>query len=132
VHSLTARGTDLAGNVGTASAVTSVTVDLIAPTVTINQSVGQPDPATTSPVSFTAVFSEVVYGFIGTDITFTGTAGATTSTISGTGPTYTALVSGMTGAGTVIPNILAAVVTDAAGNNNLTCTFTDHIVTYTP
>ena len=122
VHNLTARATDVAGNLSTASAATAVTVDLYSPTVTIKKPIGQPNPMTTSPVPYDVLFNEVVYGFIGADVTLTGTAGATTTTISGAGPSYTASVSGMLRAGTIISNILAAVVTDAAGNNNLVTT----------
>ena len=56
------RATDLAGNNNAASTSTdnTVTWDVTAPTVTINQAVGQPDPTNTSPITFTVVFSEPV------------------------------------------------------------------------
>ncbi len=53
------------------------------PTVTINQAVGQADPTATSPIHFTAVFSEAVTGFETGDVNLSGTAGATTATVSG-------------------------------------------------
>ncbi|WP_199248962.1 cadherin-like domain-containing protein [[Phormidium] sp. ETS-05] len=59
-----------------------------------------------------------------------GTAGATTSTITGSGTTYNVAVSGMTTSGTVIPTIIANAATDAAGNPSATSTSTDNTVTY--
>ena len=77
---------DPAGNANAAStsADNTVTWDNVAPTVTINQAVGQADPTNTSPIIFTVVFSEPVTGFITGDVTFGGTAGgAKTGTVSG-------------------------------------------------
>ena len=53
-------GQDAAGNANTASTSTdnTVTFDATAPTVTINQAAGQADPTNSSPINFTAVFSE--------------------------------------------------------------------------
>lgn len=130
-RSLSARATDLAGNAGAASATTTVTVDITAPTVTINQAVGQADPATTSPVAFTAVFSETVYGFIDSRVSLTGSAGATSATVTGTGPSYSIAASGMTGTGLVTATIPAAGATDTAGNASTSSTSTDNTVTYT-
>ena len=65
---------------------------LTAPTVTINQAAGQADPTTTSPINFTAVFNKPVTDFTASGVTISGTAGATTATITpvGTdGTTYT-------------------------------------------
>jgi hypothetical protein len=114
----------------TSASSNTVTYDTVAPTVTINQATGQADPTNTSPVTYTVVFSEAVTGFTSSDITFTGTAGATTATITGTGPTYTVTISGMTGNGTVKPTIAAASASDAAGNTNTASTSTDNTVTY--
>jgi uncharacterized repeat protein (TIGR02543 family) len=105
-------------------------VDETDPTVTINQAAGQVDPANTSPVSFTVVFSEPVSDFATGDVTLTGTAGATTATVTGDGTTYNVAVSGMTGSGTVNVTIAADVATDAAGNPNEASTSTDNTVTY--
>src|SRR5207249_2230515 len=101
-----------------------------APTVTINQAGGQADPTKISPIHFTATFSEPVTGFTDTDVTLTGTAGATTAVVTG-GPTvYDVEVSGMTSDGTVIASIPAGVAIDVATNGNTVATFTDHTVTY--
>ena len=126
------RAADLAGNANTASTSTdnTVTYDITAPTVTINQASGQADPTSASPVNFTVVFSESVTGFDGTDITFTGTAGATTATVTGSGTTYNVAISGMTLTGTVQPTIAAGRAADAAGNTNLAATNTDNTVSY--
>src|SRR5207247_8937449 len=77
------------------------------------------------------VFSEPVSGFTGSDVTITGTAGgAKTVTVSGSGSSYTAAVSGMTTSGTVVATIAAADETDAALNFNTASTSTDNTVTF--
>ena len=81
-HTITAKATDVAGNISVASGSTVVVVDVVAPTVTVNQSAGQADPTTSSPIGYTVTFSEPVVGFINTDITYTGTALATTAGLS--------------------------------------------------
>ena len=126
---------DAAGNDNTASTSTDNEVtynapDTTAPTVTINQASGQSDPTSTSPINFTVVFSEPVSGFATGDVTLSGTAGATTATVSGGPTTYNVAVSGMTGSGTVIVSIAANVAEDAAGNDNTASTSTDNSVTY--
>jgi hypothetical protein len=130
-HNLTGRSTDLAGNAGAASSITTITIDTTAPTVTVNQAASQADPAITSPVHFTAAFSEAVYGFSNSDVTLSGTAQATTVTITGNGPAYTLTISGMTTTGTVTATLPAAQVTDAAGNANTAASSTDNSITYT-
>ena len=129
-HTFTAKATDVAGNISAASGSTVVVVDLVAPTVTVNQAAGQVDPTTSSPIGYTVTFSEPVVGFINTDITYTGTALATTAAVTGTGPVYDALVSGMTKSGTVVAAVTASKATDLAGNSNTASTSTDATVTY--
>src|SRR5438876_4096204 len=123
--------TDAAGNGSSAStsADNTVTYDGTAPTVTINQATGRADPANGSPINFTVVLSETVSDFATGDVTLSGTAGATTATVTGSGSTYNVAVSGMTGNGTVIAAIAASAAHDAAGNGNTACTSTDHTVT---
>jgi len=74
----------------------------------------QPSPSTrpaarrsdsVSPINFTVVFSKDVTGFTGSDVTLSGTAGATTAVVTGSGRTYNVAVSGMTQSGTVIASI---------------------------
>jgi VCBS repeat-containing protein len=108
----------------------TVSGDTTAPSVTINQASGQNDPTNTSPVNFTVVFSEPVSNFVTGDVTLSGTAGATTQLVTGSGTTYNVAVSGMIGTGTVIASIAANRATDAAGNQNTASTSTDNTVTY--
>ncbi len=122
--------TDAGGNPNTAATQFSRTYDSVAPAVTINQAAGQADPTLNSPINFTVVFNEVVSGFSSADVTLSGTAGATTVVVSGSGPTYNVAVSGMTTNGTVIATIGAGVATDAAGNGNSASTSTDNTVTF--
>jgi hypothetical protein len=127
-----AAATDLAGNNNTASTSTdnTVTFDATAPTVTINQAAGQADPTNASPINFTVVFSEPVTGFATGDVTLSGTAGATTATVTGGPTTYNVAVTGMTVGGTVIASVPAGVATDALGNNNVASSSTDNTVLY--
>lgn len=106
------------------------TLDKTAPTVTINQALGQADPTNTSPINFTVVFSEPVINFATGDVTLSGTAGAITGTVTGGPTTYTVAVSGMTSDGTVISALLAGVTQDAVGNLNTASTSADNTVTY--
>lgn len=106
--------------------------DTTPPTVTINKAATQSDPATAGPINFTVVFSEPVADFTAADITLSGTAGATTQSVTGFGTTYNVAVTGMTGAGTVIASLAAGVAHDAAGNASLASTSTDNNVQYSP
>ena len=116
-------------NLASTSTDNTVTYDA-PPTVTINQAAGQTDPTSASPILFTVTFSEAVTGFATGDVTLSGTAGATTAIVSGSGATYTVTVSGMTTSGTVIASINAGVAIDAGTNPNLASTSTDNTVTY--
>lgn len=137
VASVIAGGaTDLAGNNNSASTSTdnTVTYDATTPTVTINQAAGQSDPTNNSPINFTVVFSETVTGFATGDVTLSGTAGATTATVTEIAPndgtTYNVAVSGMTTDGTVIATIGAGVAVDITKNPNGASTSTDNTITY--
>ena len=76
------------------------------------------------------IFSKPVVGFTSVDVALSGTAGATTAIVTGSGTTYTVAVSGMTSDGTVIATILAGVATDAVGNPNTASSSTDNTVLY--
>ena len=104
-------------------------LDNVVPTVTINQAAAQLDPTNGATINFTVVFSETVVGFTTGDVTLSGTAGATTGTVTGGPTTYNVAVTGMTGSGTVIATIGAGVAADAAGNPNDPSTSTDNTVT---
>ena len=124
------------GNNGTPSIASTIlvhpAVDIIAPSVTINQAAGQADPTSASPINFTVTFSETATGFTASDISFAGsTVGGTLSAVvTGSGPTYNVAVSGMTGTGTVVVSVPAGAATDAAGNASLASTSTDNSVAF--
>ncbi|MCX6720629.1 MAG: fibronectin type III domain-containing protein [Candidatus Staskawiczbacteria bacterium] len=120
---------DAAGNYVTWVSSNTINIDATSPTVTINQAAGQADPTSASPINFTAVFSESVSDFATGDVTLSGTAGATTATVTGSGTTYNVAVSGATGLGTVIANIAAGVAHDIGGNPSVVATYTDNTVT---
>ncbi|MBL7850738.1 MAG: T9SS type A sorting domain-containing protein [Cyclobacteriaceae bacterium] len=118
--------TDVSGNanlISNANTTINYTHDVTGPTVAIT--VSGPNPTNVNPV-FQVVFNEpiTISSFVGTDVTLTGTAGATTATINEIAPndgtTFTVTASGMTGPGTVIANIAAGVIQDRAAtpNNN--------------
>ncbi|MEG4338062.1 DUF4347 domain-containing protein, partial [Microcoleus sp. D3_18_C2] len=110
----------------------ALVIDGIAPTVTINQGSSQADPTENTLINYTVQFSEPVTGFDKTKVTLSGTAGATTTEVTGGGTTYNVAISGMTQAGTVIASINANAVTDIAGNPNIAAsTSTDNQVTFT-
>lgn len=100
------------------------------PSVTINQAVGQVDPATVPPVVFDVVFSEPVVGLDSGDITLSGTALPTTAAITGSGTTYQVLVSGMSVAGTVSAVVNPGAAFDALNNASIGSTSTDATVTW--
>jgi hypothetical protein len=103
----------------------------VGPTVTINQGGSQSDPIHYGPIVFDVVFSESVTGFTTGDVTLSGTAGATSAVVSGSGATYTVTVSGMTSEGTVIASIPGGVATATSGGMaNNASTSTDNTVTY--
>lgn len=111
----------------------TVTFNSPPPTVTINSAVGQPDPTSGGPISFTVTFSKPVTGFTASDVSFTGsTAGGTlAATISGSGAEYTVAVTGMTTNGTVVASIPAAAAVDAGNQPNAASTSTDNSVQFT-
>ncbi len=130
--------TDLAGNTlavvepSPASNDQTYTLDNAGPTVTINQANGQADPTGTSPINFTVTFNEDVTDFDDlTDVTLSGTAGATTAVISGGPQIYTIAVSGMAGAGTVIASVPAGAALDLLSQASAASSSTDNQVTYT-
>lgn len=109
----------------------SFVVDLVAPTVTINQASSQADPTNTLPIHFTVVFSESVTGFTSAGVSLSGTApGTKTITITGGGTTYDVAVGGLTGDGTVIASVIAGAALDQALNSSAASTSTDNTVTY--
>ena len=111
-------------------------IDATAPNVSIDQASGQADPTASSPINFTAVFTEAMTGFgsSASDVSLSGTAGATTSVVTEIAPndgtTYNVAVSGMSANGTVIASIPADAAADAAGNGNTISSSIDNTVTF--
>ncbi|WP_092773193.1 putative Ig domain-containing protein [Agrobacterium fabrum] len=102
------------------------------PTVTINQAASQADPTSRSPILFDVVFDKPITGFSSSDVQLSGTAGATSVAITGSGPNYSIAVSGMSQAGTVTATIPGGRVATPAGLANEASTSTDNTVTYDP
>ncbi|MBB1286786.1 Ig-like domain repeat protein, partial [Flavisolibacter sp. BT320] len=126
----TVRVVDDKGVANTATGATQIITVETAPRVKINQALSQSDPTSASPIIFSVVFSENVTGFSTGDVTLSGTAGATTATVSGSGSNYTVAVTGMSASGTVIASIAAGVAVDGTGKINVSSTSTDNTVTY--
>lgn len=95
--------------------------DMTGPAVVVNQAVGQDDPTSTLPIEFTITFSEAVNGFTAADVVVElDGAAAGDVTITGTGPTYTALVDNLAASGIVTATVPAGAVTavdDGAANS---------------
>ncbi len=121
---------DAAGNANTESNTLSITYDSVSPTVTIEQAAAQADPTNAAPIHFTVTFSEAVMGFHASDAALSGSAGATTAAVTGSGTTYDVAVSGMTALGEVILNIAAGAASDAAGNDSTAAAVIDNQVIY--
>ena len=127
---------DLVGNPNSASTSTDNTVTFNTPasppTVTINQSAGQPDPTATPSIKFDVVFSKPVVGFDGSKVNLGASTavGNLIAAVTGSGPAYTVTVTGMTAGGSVIASISAGVVDDGSGNLNQASTSTDNTITY--
>ncbi|MBA2481566.1 MAG: hypothetical protein H0V44_12950 [Planctomycetes bacterium] len=128
-----ASGAANAGGFACNAAIFSRVYDTSGPTVTIDQAVGQSDPAISGPLAFRVVFSAPVTGFTGSDLRFAGgtAPGTFTAVVTGSGTTWTANVSGMTGGGTVV----ATVAADAAitgGHPSAASTSTDNSIVFVP
>jgi hypothetical protein len=110
-----------------------VAFDLQAPTVTINQAATQVDPTTTGPIKFTVVFSENVTGFGPDDVSTAGSTVGGSLSVAVTPvnqSTYTVSVTGMTGTGTVVANVVAGAAIDAVRNPSEASTSTDNSVLF--
>lgn len=131
-HTFSVRASDLLGNTD----ATPATYTWIAGpfTVTINQATGQADPTSTSPIHFTATFSEPVTGFTSSDISFSGTtlSGTLSATITPvTSVVYDVAVTGMIPKGTVFVSIPAsAVISIPRGITSPASTSTDNNVIF--
>jgi gliding motility-associated-like protein len=118
-HTLTAKATDVAGNVSVASNGLAITIDTTSPTLAITSNVPTLKTGETASITFT--FTENP----GTTFTWDGTAGdvvvtgGTLGVISGSGLTRTATFTPSTGVnnGTASITVAANSYTDSAGNN---------------
>src|SRR5262249_17777216 len=106
--------------------------DAVAPTVTIDQAPGQPDPANGPAIVFAVRFDEPVLGFTAEDVSLTGSTvgGILAAAVAGSGADYTVSVTGMTGGGDLGATITAGAATDGAGNLSQAATSTDNTVQY--
>jgi len=100
----------------------SVHLDFTGPTVSVEQSSRQSDPASSVPIEFLVTFSEPILAttFSAQDITQGGSVTASSWTVTDTGDhqSFYLTALGVSGVGTVIPSIKARSVTDEAGNLN--------------
>ncbi|MHB9036144.1 MAG: hypothetical protein ACYC64_05720, partial [Armatimonadota bacterium] len=110
--------TDAAGNGNTVSTSADNSVTYEPLTTTISLATGQADPANKSPINLAVVFSAAVTDFAVGDIKLTGTAGATTAVVTGSGTAYNVAVSGMTSPGTVVASLDADAAHNADGDGN--------------
>ncbi len=91
-----------------------------APSVTINQAVGQADPTNSTTINFTVVFSESVSDFATGDVTLSGTAGASVqggSLATSDNINWTVNIIS-SAAGSISVTVGAGVCSDPAGNTN--------------
>ena len=110
--------TDAANNSNTAATSKTVTVDVDKPTVTI----GVPSGVQNGAFDVTITFTETVSGFVGSEVSLSGSAASITSWRANSGNTvYTATIT-PTASGTVTVGVAANIATDAAGNQNTAAT----------
>ncbi len=129
---------DLAGNDLTTGFTTGefYTMDRDAVTVTVDH-VGQADPTSVAPIKFRAIFSEAVTGFgvEPTDVVVSGSAGATTASITeitpNNGTTYEISVPTPPMSGFVTVAVAANAAVDILNNPNSASTAIDDTVNYT-
>lgn len=90
--------------------------DEAGPIATISLADGQGASTPQNSVRFEITFDEDVVGFDASDVAVSGSAGATSATVTGSGSSFVVTVSGVPGRGTVVVDLPAGVVTDAVGN----------------
>jgi hypothetical protein len=110
--------TDAAGNGNTAATQLSLIFDRVAPTVTFSSSTT--DPTSTSPIPIRLTFSEAVADFVQGDLNITN--GTVTSFNAVSSTVYDITVT-PTANGSVLVNLPANTVHDAAGNSNASTSF---------
>ncbi|MDD5050805.1 MAG: Ig-like domain-containing protein [Candidatus Pacebacteria bacterium] len=109
--------TDIAGNANTVSNTLSRTYDSVAPTVALTTSTVS--PTLTTPISYTATFSEAMTGFTVSDITATNATVGNFHTVSSQVYTFdVSPISNPIDNVDVYTSVDAGKATDAAGNAN--------------
>ena len=116
-HSLVAKATDLAGNVGVSNTET-LTLDTQKPTLLGITPLGAADQLAGSTLQFSVAFSKPVVGVDASAFRLSGTdSSASITGVSGSGATYTVTVNpGAATSGTVELDIAGAKIRDLAGN----------------
>ena len=110
--------TDAANNQNTAATSKTVSVDVDRPSV----SIGAPSGTQTGAFDATITFLETVSGFVGSEVSLSGSAASITGWRANSGNTvYTATIT-PTASGTVTIGVAANVATDAANNSNTAAT----------
>ena len=107
----------------------TVAYDTTGPTVNVDKALGQADPTNASPIDFTVTFNEDVADFDSSDLTLAGSAGATTTVVTGGPQVYNVAVSGMTSDGNVTLTFTGS-ASDAATNANQAPSYGDNTVRY--
>ena len=113
-YTFDATATDAAGNVSSASANYTVTVDTVAPTIAISSDVSTLKAGETATITFT--LSEASTDFTSADVSATG---GTLSNFAGSGTAYTATftpTADSTANGVI--SVASATFSDSAGNTN--------------
>jgi hypothetical protein len=126
---------DGARNLSLASTSTDnvVILDNVHPSVTVEQGIGQSDPAFVQPIVFAVVFSEDVTDFRSSSVSFGGSTADISSAnvqITGTGNTYSVAVGNLSSSGLVRLSVPAGVVHDGLGNVNTASVSFDNAVTF--
>lgn len=126
----------IGGVVSSLSSTLSVTFDNTSPTVTINQSATQIDPATSMPIRFTVVFSEPAGGLEPQDISLVGSTADVSSAFkfinSVNSTTYTVEVYGVQSPGQVVATVLPSAAYDQVLNYSSASTSTDNSIYFQP
>jgi gliding motility-associated-like protein len=117
-HTITAKATDAAGNIGAASSGLGVTIDTTSPTLAI--SAPSVNSTTTGPVTYTLTYADAGFNaatLSTNDITLNTTGNATgTIAVTGTGTTRTVTINNISGSGTLGITIAPGTASDLAGN----------------
>ena len=111
-------GKDSAQNNSSAASSPVVTIDRGQPTCTITAN--KTSPTNASSITYTFSFSENVTGFVASDVTVTSTGdiASTKGTLSGSGKTYTMVITNTGNEGTQTVSIAAGAGEDSAGNDS--------------